>query len=142
MSSSQDEAYSSGHFKDVKGLIMGMLETYNYEEVSNLLSLHYFVCWTPIFRHCTKQPIIFYSTMFVTHWSSCTPCHSEGYPQTQQIVPYVINKLTQSIIPLVKKGTLLYSGEQASCLTRGVAYPTNQFVSTNINIISRAKRGI
>ena len=38
MSSSQDEAYSSGHFKDVKGLIMGMLETYNYEEVSNLLS--------------------------------------------------------------------------------------------------------
>ena len=74
--------------------------------------------------------------MFVTHWSSYTPCHSEGYPQTQQIVPYVINKLTQSIIPLVKKGTLLYSGEQASCLSRGVAYPTNQFVSTNINILA------
>ncbi|XP_065882689.1 vacuolar protein sorting-associated protein 8 homolog isoform X2 [Dysidea avara] len=35
-----DEAYSSGHFKDVKGLIMGMLETYNYEETLHKTTNH------------------------------------------------------------------------------------------------------
>lgn len=35
-----DEAYSSGHFKDVKGLIMGMLETYNYEETLHKTTSH------------------------------------------------------------------------------------------------------
>ena len=117
MSSSQDEAYSSGHFKDVKGLIMGMLETYSYEEVSNMMvSSHTTLYWTALTRHYTKQPIIFYSTTFVTRWSSCTPCHSGGCPQTQQTVPYVINRLTQFIILLVKKATLLFSGEQALLL--------------------------
>ena len=115
MSSSQDEAYSSGHFKDVKGLIIGMLETYSYEEVSSIMTVSpslLTLCLNPLTRHYTKQPIIFYSTTFVTRWSSCTPCHSGDCPQTLPIVPYVINRLTPFIIPLVKKAMLLFSGEQ------------------------------
>lgn len=98
---SQDEAYSSGHFKDVKGLIMGMLETYNYEEVNNMMSLH-FVLHLPHIRRYTRQPITFYFTMFVTHWYSCTRCHKGDSPQTPQTVTYVIDKLLQFLTVLVK----------------------------------------
>lgn len=111
MSSSQDEAYSSGHFKDVKGLVMGMLETYNYEEVINLMSLN-FLLHFPHIRHCTKQPIIFYSMMSVSHWSSCIQCHRGDCPLTPLTAQYVIDKLLPFPIPLVK-AMLLFSGEQS-----------------------------
>ena len=108
LSSSQDEAYSSGHFKDVKGLIMGMLETYNYEEVT---ASHHITCYHtfPLLRHCTKQPIIFCSMMSVTRWYSYTPCHRGDCPRTLPTVPYVTDHHLPCLTPLVK-ATSWFSG--------------------------------
>jgi len=43
---SQDPAYNTGKFGEIKDLIIGMLENYNYEEVSEVFLRHfpYFCC--------------------------------------------------------------------------------------------------
>ena len=51
--------------------------------------------------------------MSVTRWSSCTRCRREDCPRTLQIVPYVTDNLSDSLIPLAK-ATLWFSGRQAS----------------------------
>ena len=87
---------------------MGMLETYNYEEVNKITSI-LVVFNFPLIRHCIKQPIIFCSMMFVTHWFSCTQCHRGDCPLTLQTVLYVIDSLWQFPILLVK-AMLSFSG--------------------------------
>ena len=110
----QDPSYQ---FKDIKQLIMGMLETYNYEEVPycvthllyTLLPLHPSPFSPPLFintyllpppppppmyRLCLRPPTTFWCTMSAARWSTFAPSFSEGFPPTPDIVSYVVGLQT------------------------------------------------